>query len=256
VKLRVLGCFGAEIPKCKLTCFLINDDLLIDAGAVTNTLELEEQFKIKYIILSHTHLDHIRDLVFLADNRGLNSKEAESLEIWAIKETIDILKKHILNGLVWPDFTKILSISGKPILILKEMPEEEEIIIGEYKITAIRVNHPGPSVGYLIEDRGKSILFTGDTGVTNRIWEIANKKENLAAVIVEVSFPNRMQDLANASYHLTPKNLALEISKLKRDVPIFVFHIKPQFLKEIEEELKNLSNPKIQIMKQDKIYKF
>ena len=257
MRIETLGCFGAQTAGCRVTSFLINDDLLLDAGAAAAALNIIEQAAIKNICLTHTHLDHIKGVMFLADNRMTNNEMSrECIRVWGIKELLDILKKHVLNGLIWPDFS-IIPNKKNPVLKLCPLKEGEKTCIDGYYITAVKVNHPGCAVGYILEYEGKTLIYTGDTGPTERIWEIANKIDNIVGIIIEVSFPNRLRNLAEVSQHLTPELMKKELSKLaKCDVPIFTYHMKPQYLDEIRSEIKSLNNPMIQILGQNKVYRF
>ena len=152
MRIETLGCFGAQTAGCRVTSFLVNDDFLLDAGAAASALNLIEQAAIRNICLTHSHLDHIKGVMFLADNRVTNSEILrESVKIWGVQELLDILKKHVLNNLIWPDFSTIPN-KKNPVLKLCPLKEEERTPIDGYYITAVRVNHPGEGVGYILEE--------------------------------------------------------------------------------------------------------
>ena len=108
---------------------------------------------------------------------------------------------------------------------------------GDLEVVAIEVNHIVPTTGLLLRQAGVSIIFTSDTAPTERIWEVANSTDDLAAVITEVSFPNRLQDVADVSLHMTPQGLVGELAKLKKDVAVFLYHFKPPYVDELRTEL-------------------
>jgi ribonuclease BN (tRNA processing enzyme) len=128
---------------------------------------------------------------------------------------------------------------------------------GPLEVTAVEVNHIVPTTGLLLRQGRSSVIFTSDTGPTSRIWAVANATEDLAAVITEVSFPNRMQDVADVSLHLTPKTLSAELEKLKRDVPVYLYHFKPPYIDELREELAAAELPvPVEELEQDRLYQF
>jgi len=238
MKVRVLGAYGGEGPGFRTSCILINDRLAIDAGALTSSLSLREQAKIGGILISHTHLDHIQDLGFLADN--IFGKRDTPVEIFGTEKTVQVLKKHFFNNRIWPDFTQIPN-SDHPVLDYQVFKPGQEMDIAGLKVKSVPVNHPIPSVGFIISDGKKSLLYSGDTGPTERLWKEANKLNDLKLVIIEISFPNRMQELAELTGHLTPKMAEAELAKL-REPPAMIraFHMKPAFIKELEREMARL----------------
>ncbi|ACI21597.1 MULTISPECIES: 3',5'-cyclic-nucleotide phosphodiesterase [Thermodesulfovibrio] len=246
MKIRVLGASGSDIPGHHLSSFLLNNKILFDAGGVTSSLSFTAQQKIEHIFITHAHLDHIRDIPFLADNIILSGK-SKRINIYSIKEVIDDIKKHLLNYRLWPDFTVIPDVKNS-ILDLKIIHEEKSILLDGYKITAYRMNHTVPAVGFLVEKEGRSFFYTGDTGPAINTWKkFLNKKLN--ALIIEVSLPDKMKDLATKTGHLTPR-LLFEDLKLFNQKPekIFITHIKPLYKKAIERELKKYSDYKIEIL--------
>ena len=231
---RVLGSSGAELPGYNSPAFLVDDAILLDAGTIGSYLSEKEQWKIRDIIITHAHLDHIKAIPFLADNIIIKNKR-HSIKLFGIKETLSDLRKHLLNNKIWPDFTKISS-SLDPVIKMNTIPAGRAVKVNGHIITAYRVSHTVPAVGYVISDKkGRSLLYTGDTGPTEKIWKTPL---NVNAVIVEVSFPNSMADLAIKTGHLTSKLLKKEIAKMKfLPERIFITHPKPQYIKQITREI-------------------
>ncbi len=255
MKIRILGCYGGQLLGFHLTSFLVNETILLDAGSPTEILTLEEQGKIEHIFLSHTHLDHIKDIAFLADNRSLkrwsNTPDASAIIIHSLQENLDTLSKHFLNNIVWPDFTKIPS-KKDGILKMESFVSEETIEVGKLSITPIGVEHPVPCTGFLLDQEGVQVIFTADTGHTERIWEVANAQPNLRAVIIDCSFPNDCEQLANISGHLTPKGMAAEVRKLDRlgEIPVYLYHMKPEVLTEMAAEVEAENIPHLRMLTQ------
>lgn len=244
--IKVLGASGSDVAGYHLSSFLLNSKILFDAGGVTGSLSFRAQHKIEHIFITHAHLDHIRDIPFLADNLIVSGK-SKTIKIYSIKEVIDDIKKHLLNQRLWPDFTVIPDVKNS-ILKLEIIQEKTPFLIDEYKITAYRMNHTVPSVGYLIEKNDKSLFYTGDTGPVKNLWEnFSDKKLNV--LIIEVSFPNKMKELAIKTGHLTAELFFEDLKFLnQRPEKIFITHIKPFYRKQIERELKRYSGYKIKIL--------
>ena len=255
MKLKVLGCYGGQLLGFRLTSFLINDSVLLDAGSPTESLPLSAQHKIRHICLSHVHLDHIKDIAFLADNRSLKCQGIDAsnrlITIHSLAENNQALKQHFLNNYIWPDFTRIPSVND-PILKLNDIEAEQPFEIDGLRVTAIPVNHPVPCTGFLVEEEGTQIIYTADTGNTDRIWEVANAQPNLQAVLVDCSFPNDYQHLADISGHMTPRGMLNDLQKLDRlgSVPIYLYHMKPETLTVMSAEVEALNIPRLHILTQ------
>ncbi|MEM4221506.1 MAG: 3',5'-cyclic-nucleotide phosphodiesterase [Thermoplasmata archaeon] len=247
MEIKVLGTSGSDIPGSHLTSFLIDKFILLDAGGVTNSLKLSEQKKIKYIFITHTHLDHIRDIPFLADNLILSGRKSQ-ITVFSIKEVIDDIKKHLLNHRLWPDFTVIPS-ERESILKLEKIEEGKCIEINGFRITPLSVNHSVPAIGYLIQEGQKYVFYTGDTGPTKKTWK---KLSNvlLDALIVETSFPDSMKQIAKTTGHFTPELLIRDISLLENPPKkIYITHIKPFYKKQIKEDILKKFPFKVKILK-------
>lgn len=245
---RVIGGHGGVSPGFKATSYLIDGKLLIDAGSVASGIQIDEQVLIDNILISHSHLDHISDLAFLADNCfGLKGRP---FEIHASKIAKDSIMKHLLNDEIWPDFTK-LPTADDPTLRFHQVDSEQPFMLGEYKILPVQVNHPAGGHGFLIEKDGKTIVFTQDTGPTDRIWDLAKKAKGLKAIFTEVSFPNKLEKVAIDSFHHTPKSIQQEIKKMPGDVPIFLGHLKPNYQQQLIQEVDELRNERISLLTAD-----
>ncbi len=252
MKLRILGASGAEFPGSRLPAFLIDDVLLLDAGTVGSVLTAKEQWKIRNILLTHAHLDHIKGLPFLADNIVITDK-GHSVNIYSIPPVLRSLKQNIFNWKVWPDFT-VIPDPENAVLKLQSIRARKSFKVGSYRITAYRVKHTVPAVGYLVEDEaGSSLLYTGDMGPTSKIWNAVTPSVQCA--IVEASFPNSMEYMAILTGHLTPKLLKEELKHMK-SLPkrILVTHPKPQHRSIIKRELRELGIKNIKVLSDDEEY--
>jgi len=255
MKIRVLGCYGGQLLGFHLSSFLVNDSILLDAGSPTVALTLEEQRHIQHVFISHTHLDHIQDIAFLADNRSLNrmggKDENRHITIHSLQDNLDTLKTHFLNNTIWPDFTKIPTASD-PILKLSPIQPLKKVTVDGVTITPIPMNHPVPCTGFLLEQDGKQFIYSADTGITDTLWEIANAQPNLRGIIIDCSFPNAYQHLAKLSGHLTAKQMASELKKLRAlgKIPIYLFHMKPETLNIMTAEVEAENIPHLRMLTQ------
>ena len=243
VNIRVLGCHGSEqivgeesgSVQCRTCGFLINDALLLDAGTIGTALTLSEQKRIRHILLSHLHFDHIQGLPTLADN--LVDDAAEPVEIVSIAHVLAGLHTHIFNDVVYPNFFT-LPTPQRPIFVCRTVETGTLCRLSGLEVTAVPVNHLVPSVGFLIRDGPSSIVYSGDTGVTDEIWAAAIREPTLKAVFIETAFPDEMADLAAASRHLTPALFATAFRKIGRpDLPVFAYHLKPRHRAAIRSQL-------------------
>jgi len=248
MKVKVLGCSGAEFPGHNLPGFLLDDEILLDAGSLTNILDEGAQLKIGNIFITHAHLDHIRGIPFLADNIITGSRR-HKVNIFSIPTVIKTIQKNLLNSSVWPNFT-VIPDPQNAVLNLKTLEIGQSMKINDFTITPYEVNHSVPAVGYLVEDKKKRRLFyTGDTGPSDVTWlKIGTKR--IHGLIMEVSFPNRMGKMAILTGHLTPKLFKEELSKIN-PLPdmIYITHPKPQFFKTIKRELEKLNIKNLRLLR-------
>ena len=239
--LRVIGCHGGETPKHRTSAFVVDDRLAIDAGSLTSGLDLKAQCALEAVLVSHAHLDHVRDLATLADNR--NQNRTQPLVVAGTKATIGVLRKHFFNGLLWPDFSRIPSVR-KPAVRFLELSLEKTVTIAGYRVQAIGVNHTIDTSAFTVSRKGQALAYSGDTGPTDRLWEVLNQTPDLRALLMEVSFPNGESRLAHVSGHHTPETLARDLAKLEaplaKELPILLYHIKPSFQATVERECSRL----------------
>jgi cAMP phosphodiesterase len=238
MRLNVLGPHGGELPGCRSTCFLLDDRLAIDAGALTQSLGLDALTRIDDILLTHSHFDHVKDLPMLSD--VLVSARDRPVTIHGNRGCIATLKANLFNDVLWPDFTVIPS-RKRPTYRLRGFKPGATVKVGPYTVRSALVAHPVESCGYVISDGTSALGISGDTGPTERLWRMFQAAEELKAVLVECSFPNEFQDLADLSGHLTPRSLEVELKKLQRpDVEVFLYHLKPAHLAELKAQVKHL----------------
>lgn len=224
MKLKVLGCSGGIGAVTRTTSFLLDDDILIDAGTGVEDLSVAQLAAIDHVFLTHSHLDHIACLPLLVDSVGAMRDKA--LTVHALPETIDALRKHIFNWVIWPDFTEIPHFDH-PWMRFSPMPCGATVTLGGRSIRSVEARHTVPAVGFHVSGATGSLLFSGDTGPNEEFWRQANGIANLRHLIIETAFSNREQDLAVTARHLFPIQLGEELARLQRPAQVWVTHLKP-----------------------------
>ncbi|MEM9291011.1 MAG: 3',5'-cyclic-nucleotide phosphodiesterase [Acidobacteriota bacterium] len=251
MRIQVLGASGGECLGSSLTCLLINETIALDAGSLAGNLSLDAQAKVRSIVLSHSHMDHIASLPFLIEN--VFGSAPGPIEIYASAPTIYAVRKNLFNNEVWPDFSRIPN-HLLPSVRFHELTEEEPVVIDGVTFTPIPVQHVVPTFGFLIQHEGSAMLWSSDTGPTQRLWEIANATPDLKLVGLEVSFDNSLQHIADISDHLTPNTVDQELAKLEVEVPVLLHHLKPPCAEAIQREVAHLGRSNLGFLEEGKTY--
>ena len=223
---------------------------MVDAGTLASALTLEVQQRVKHILLSHLHLDHIKGIPPLIDN--LMDMVDHQVVVASLSSVIEGLHKHVFNDMVFPNFFDLQG-PRPSILRAQELEAGKEVSISAgISVTPIPVNHTVETVGFVIRDDSGAWIYSGDTYHTEEIWKVAAQTPNLKGVFIEVSFPDSMMDLAIQSKHLTPTLLSREYRKIgKPDLPLFVYHMKPTVRQQIIQEITQLNIPNVTILQED-----
>lgn len=224
MKIRVLGCSGGIGGSLRTTALLVDDDVLIDAGTGVGDLSLESLARIDHIFVTHSHLDHVTSIPFLVDT--VCWMRARPIVVYGIKETLDILREHLFNWRLWPDFTQIPD-REKPFMVYREVALGEAIEIKGRRFTPIPAIHTVPAVGYALATSRACLIYTGDTGRNEALWQVVNAARNLKYLIIETAFSNKERDVASASKHLCPATLAEELGKMRANPEVYITHLKP-----------------------------
>lgn len=225
MKVRVLGCSGAIAKDCRTTSFLLDHDVLVDAGTGVGDLTLDEMCAIDHVLLTHSHLDHVAALPLMVD--AIASQRKSPVMIHALPGTIDALRTHIFNNIIWPDFSRIPT-PESPFISFHPIELGQTLFLGGKYIEVLPAVHTVPAVGYAVATSSGCWVFTGDTERNPALWARVNQL-NVAMLVIETAFSNRERNLAQRSLHLSPHALASEldcIDKSKR-YPIYITHTKP-----------------------------
>ncbi len=242
MKISLLGIDGGELGKENhAISFLVDDILAIDAGGLLHAMKLKTLLKIDSVLLSHTHIDHVKDLLLWGD---LIFGQRPSIETHGAEDVLEAVRKHLFNWTIWPDFS---SIPTKENPVFRFIPHQRGDIFETvgYSVQSIEVNHSVPSSAFIVADKKDAILYSSDTTTTDEVWRVANSRDDLRVIFMEVSFPNRMQGVADASKHYSPKTLSEDLKKIKKDVPIYLYHIKPSVYYEVIAEIKEIKDDRI-----------
>lgn len=255
IKLRVLGCSGGIGGEhLRTTSLLVDDDLLIDAGTGVGDLSIAELACIDHVFLTHTHLDHIACLPLMIDSvADLRNKP---LTVYGTQAVLNILKAHVLNWLVWPDFAEVPSVDN-PFMRYQPIELLQPVTIAGRTFTALPVDHTIPAVAYRLDSGAGSLVFSGDTGPCDAFWQAINQIDNLRHLIIECAFPDREARLAQLSKHLCPSMLASELRKLERQCEIHITHLKPGLMELTMEEIQHcLGEFKPQMLHNNQVFEF
>jgi ribonuclease BN (tRNA processing enzyme) len=224
MRVRILGCSGGIGAGLRTTSILVEDDLLIDTGTGIGELSLKELKAVRHVFMTHSHLDHSAGLPLLIDT--IFESLITPLTVYGRQETVDALKTHIFNWVLWPDFS-VLPNAAKPCMRYETLPLGSVREVGGRKIRIVEVNHTVPGVGYIVESGGKVFAFSGDTATNDTFWNVLNGYPKVDLLVVETAFSNANEELAWISRHYCPKTLAADLGKLKHDPQIWITHLKP-----------------------------
>jgi cAMP phosphodiesterase len=245
MRFRVLGCAGGSAPGAQLSCYLLDDVVAVDAGALTTSLDFPSQRRVEDVLLTHGHLDHVWTLpLFLANRFG---GPAVHCRLHASTYTLDTVRRSLFNDRIWPDFTDSVR-QDVPLVEFLPFEPGESRRVRDYEVTAFPLHHAVPTQGYRIRSDGKSLIVCGDTKAGREPWAVASTTPDLAGIVIECSFPNRHEPIADASAHMTPEMLARDLQRLKRDVPIYVTHVKPEDHKEVVRELHAIGDRRVHVL--------
>jgi len=241
IRIRVLGCSGSIAAGCRTTSFLVDDDILIDAGTGVGDLTQEEIAGIDHIFLSHSHLDHVFAVGLLADT-GLRLREAQNrppVLVHALPQTLQALRQHIFNGVIWPDFTRIPS-AERPALAFSEFAVGQRLQVSGRHIEVLPAEHTVPAVGFAVSaaPQAPAWVYTGDTGPNPALWQrLATLPVH--TLVIETAFSNDEENLAQISQHLCPSMLDGELRGLRGDVNVLITHIKPGEVEAVMREIEH-----------------
>lgn len=238
MQLRVLGCSGSIAAGCRTTAFLLDEEVLIDAGTGVGDLTLGELARIDDVLLSHSHLDHVLGVPLLADSVMRRRIGRPPIRIHGLPETLAALRAHVFNGVIWPDFT-CLPTPQTPILSLHPFACGDVLRLGARRIEVLPALHTVPAVGFAVlgaDAAHAPWVFTGDTAPNPALWQRL-RQLRVGRLVIETAFRNDEQALAAVSRHLHPAALGRELQQLDHGVEVWVTHVKPGELEAVMAEI-------------------
>ncbi|HVS20438.1 MAG TPA: 3',5'-cyclic-nucleotide phosphodiesterase [Pyrinomonadaceae bacterium] len=238
----------------RLTCFLIDDRVAVDAGSIGIALTESQRCTVRDVIVTHPHMDHIASLPIFVDD--LFADLDQPIRIHATQEVIDLLERDVFNDNVYPRFAELKNERGR---VMQYVPFgiDKEFSVAHLRVTAVAVNHIVPTVGLLVRDEKSTVAFSSDTAETEDFWKLVNRAPHLDALFIEASFPNSMRKLAEVSKHLTPAMLSKELGKLSHNgIDILAVHLKPAYRQIVTEELAALGMDNLSVMEAGRVYEW
>lgn len=245
---------GRASPEQRLSCFVVDGRVAIDAGSIAVGLSEAERASVRDVIVTHPHMDHVATLPIFVDD--LFGSLEEPVRVRATAEVCDILARDVFNGTVYPPFQNF---DNGRTRVMEFVPFRagEEFRVAHLRVLAVPVSHIVPTVGLVLSDGERTVGFSSDTSATEEFWHAVNREPRLDALLIEASFPNSLSKLAEASGHLTPEALAGELRKLAHtDLDILAMHLKPSFRRRLIEELEALGIPRLSAMEPGREYEW
>ena len=213
---------------------MVNCFTTVHLETLTSNLSLKAQQKLKAVLLTHRHYDHVKDIPTIGMNFYLLGK---SLDIYTLRTVYEDLSAYLLDGTLYPDFTA--RPPEKPALKFKILEPGREASVESYKVLPVTVNHAVPAIGFQITSSGgKKLFYTSDTGPgLAECW----RQVSPDLLIIEVTTIQKYQEFAVQAGHLTPSLLKAELEgfrALKGYLPrIVTVHANPLDEKALETEL-------------------
>lgn len=247
MRIRVMGCSGGIGAGSRTSAMLVDDDVLIDAGTGIGDLAVEDLRLIRHVFLTHAHLDHIAGLPMLAD-LIFDENFSAPLTVHAREETLRALQDHLFNDVIWPDFAKLPS-PDRPLLRYSVCSPGDTVTLGQRDFYAVDVMHSVPSLGFTVQNSNGAFAVSGDTKTNETLWPVLNACNALKLLIIEVSFPDELEKLANTSGHYCPKTLSRDLERLRHDPEIWLTGMKPGEEERILEQVNShLPDRRIQML--------
>ncbi len=245
---------GRATPEQRLTCFVIDDRVAVDAGSIALALTDAQHDTVRDVIVTHPHMDHMATLPIYIDD--MFALLVEPIRVHATEEVIGLLERDVFNWTVYPRFSELSNGKCKVMEYVPFRPGEE-FTVAHLRVTALPVNHIVPTVGLVVTDGQTTVAFTSDTAATDEFWQLVNRTPDVAALFIEASFPNAMSKLAEVSGHLTPEGLAAELGKLTQNhLDVLAVHLKPSYRHTVIEELNALGLPRLHAMEPGREYEW
>jgi ribonuclease BN (tRNA processing enzyme) len=245
---------GRAGPEQRLTCFLIDNRVTVDAGSIAIALDDTQRASVRDVIVTHPHIDHIASLPIFIDD--LFAKLEEPIRVYATQEVVEALERDVFNWTVYPRFSEL---SNEKVRVMEYecVRPGVEFQAAHLRVTPVAVNHIVPTIGLIVTDGKATVAFSSDTSETEEFWTVVNRLPRLDALIIESSFPDELSELAEHSKHLTPSSLQRELRKFRHEgIDILAVHLKASYREKVIEELNALGIPKLRVMQPGQTYQW
>jgi phosphoribosyl 1,2-cyclic phosphodiesterase len=238
MKIEILGCDGGYAKSFDTTSALIDNDLLLDAGTGVGKLSHRQMNRIKNVLLTHCHLDHVASICFLVDH-SLESLH-EATKIHCLPHTARMIRENLINGKLWPEIEEV-RINGVNLFEIHEIKPYMKFEINGKWFTPLSVDHVVPTVSYALHGPKGTFVYVSDMiGAPDRTWNWINRQTDIKYVVMECSFPSGLEEIARLSKHMTPELLWQNLQRLNPKGPspkVYASHIKPFYNNVILKEL-------------------
>ncbi len=257
MKIQVLGCSGSIARDARTTSFLVDDDVLVDAGTGVGDLSLDALERIDHILVTHSHLDHVLGIPLLADSvmRRRRARNAGPIVVHGLPETLAVLHAHLFNDQLWPDFTRLPS-PQEPALRFQPIAVGDVLAFGGRRAEVLPARHSVPACGFALfasaAPAAAAWVFTGDTGPNPALWPRLAAFP-VAHLVIETAFSDAEHALAVKSGHHSPRSLADELALAPADARVWITHIKPGEIDAVMTGLRALKQerPLMELLKGD-----
>jgi ribonuclease BN (tRNA processing enzyme) len=252
MKIKILPSAFGDANNCQyVTTYLINDKVAVDAGCLGLYGNPENQRRVSHVFVTHSHADHVGTLPIFIET--VCAAGGGSVTVYGHSDTLHTLAADVFNNRLWPDYNRIPR-DERPNVEFEPIEAENTVAVGDLRVTPVLVNHSVTAFGFIVHDNSGAVVLGGDSGPTDRIWELAAQRADLKAAFIETSFPDELATMAKRSGHLTPALLREEIEKLPPGTAVFVTHIKPAYRERIVEQIKLFDHPRVTIGAADMTY--
>ena len=246
MRVRLLpGAAGTVSREHFLMSYVIDGRVAIDAGSI-GLMTVEEQLALTDVFISHTHMDHIATLPIFLDNVFAPNRKPVRLHVSV--ETQAVLEQHLFNDVIWPDLVRIGAV-GTKFFEWETLVPGQPVVTGDLTVTPLELRHVIPTLGFLVESPTAAVALISDTAALDDVWDRLREVPRLERVVLECSFPESMRWLADKSMHLTPRDVADQLTRLGRPVSVSIVHTKPAFREQIERELHDLKIPRLELFR-------
>ncbi len=198
MKLTVVGCSGSfPGPESPASCYLIEHEdtrILLDMGngSLGALQRYTDIYSIDAVVLSHLHVDHFIDLCsYYVALQYRPDGPADSVAVWGPTDTAARLATAYGLGAN----TEISGLDVRQI--------QRNMTVGPFRISTAPMRHPVEARAIRVEAGGHSITYSGDTGPTARLTELAQSSD---LALFEASFITRHDNPPDL--HLTGRDAA------------------------------------------------